>query len=275
MAAADSYFAKSRGGRHPTDGKPTMSRLADFQIPGLLPGKIGKVTRFTATGPWTPDPRCVFAMAIASAGGQAGRATPLGGAGGIVGGFGGGRQIFMVWTADLISTPLTVTIGAGGQTVGAAGGNTILDGIGWAKGATSSQQTAGGLMPAGNGGSSSIGGPVSYVASDGTLGTLKGDYSVGDGTGGAAVNGTSAGALTGGNATPATLRFSGGPAGGACSNSSGSGASSAKGGDAADGVAPGGGGGAAGDAYSAGGTQTAGAFGKGARGEMDIIEFFL
>jgi len=266
-----------------------------------------QVNFFTSNGSYTipVGAQTIYAVVVGGgAGGSSGSLTASGSSGGGAGGGGGGYSSAM-FQASQLTSPVSVTVGGGGNgasaiavagTPGSAGSAGVASQFGgylWAsKGTnagaaslTNSAVSAGGLAGSGNGtagaggatttGSGVAGGgsPQAATSGGGAGGGVNGTTAANGGPGGASTVGSSTGSLGGvvGGATPTV---GGAPVQG-CTTAGGGGGAAATSGTAqngADALANTGGGGGGGGACSTG--TASGAGGKGGSGFVLVIAYF-
>jgi len=146
-----------------------------------------KTTTFTASGTFTTDADCMFAMVRIVGGGGAGGGTPATNAfSSAEGGGGGGGEYAEGWfTAVQLGASQTVTIGAGGTGVSNGTGNTggttsfgaLMTAIGGAGGAAGAASNGDSGTFGGMGGTGGTGGSFRVRGGSGTMGLTR-KYSI-------------------------------------------------------------------------------------------------
>jgi hypothetical protein len=190
-------------------GDATSTQWVQFNT-GLLPDvpSVPKVTRFAASGTWTPDPKMLHGFAVGKGGGGAGGGfnVVLNANYGCCGGGEGQTATKYFRKSDITNPTYAVTIGAGGVAVsggqGGTGGDSIVAGLLTAKGGVGGSLYSPGWGTAAGG----VGDIITYGITGGTgnqgptTSSIPGWSGNGGGTGGGqgVANGTG-GTWTAGN----------------------------------------------------------------------------
>lgn len=213
-----------------------------------------QVVTFTSSGTWTKDTGLQRVRVQAWGGGGAGVSVASTNSGG--GGGGGGYSEAWFEASELGSSE-TVTVGAGGATSGAAGGNTTFGSLLTAFGGSGGSGATGGNGGVVQTGETTLRGAGGSTSAGG-VGVLWGG--AGGGGGGAGGNALFGGAGGGGNATATAS------SGGTSIYGGNGGAGNHTGAAATAGTQPGGGGGS---------TNGSGTFGAGAAGQVIVTEYYI
>jgi hypothetical protein len=261
-------------------------------------GTSPKVTNFPSSGTWTPDPLATRVIMRCIGGGGGGANGVVAGSGvaatGGPGGGGGGRTEIEHASADVGTSPVAITVGAGGA-AGSNGTSTTVSTFARASGGVApGSATAGGA--AGSGGQlGAVGASSSASGATGTNGTASQMAGAGGASGGGITTGNVGSAGGNGGLVSAAMSATGSTAGTVGSGSGGGNAGATTvtapaatavggpgGGGGGSDPAGNGGNGAAGAGFGGGGGGggaartgfTAGAGGAGAPGYVQIVEIY-